>query len=91
MNDLQLGHQKGWGGGMNFRWVGPYTFESSPQFTGRIGAQYFLNGQVNKYFKTLKSTIKLSGSNLLDRKQNGLYGGPAIGRFVFISWHFNLK
>ena len=90
LTDLQIGNQKGWGGGFNFRWVGPYTFESSPQFTGRIGAQYFVNGQISKTFEPLKSTIKISGSNLLDRRQNGLYGGPDIGRFVFISWYFNL-
>ncbi len=75
--------------GFNFRWVEGYKFESSPQFSGRIPAQYHLNGQISKRFPKLRSTLKVSGSNLLNRQQNGLYGGPAVGRFVFLSWHYS--
>ena len=88
VRDLKIGKTEGWSAGVDFRWVEGYTFESSPQFTGSIPAQYYLNGQVSKHFEKIKSTIKLSGSNLLDRRQNGLYGGPAIGRFLFVSWYF---
>jgi hypothetical protein len=66
-----------------------YTFESSPQFSGEIPAQIHLNAQISKRFPKLNSTLKISGSNLLNRQQNGLYGGPKVGRFVFVSWYYS--
>ena len=88
-NDINLGAWEHWNAGVSFRWVEGYTFESSPQFTGTIPAQILLNGQISKRFSKLNSTIKLSGSNLLNRQQNGLYGGPRIGRFVYLSWYYS--
>lgn len=89
--DVALGQSKHWGFGTNIRWVEGYTFESSPQFTGRIPAQYYINAQISKEFPKLKSTFKISGSNLLNRGQNGLVGGPAIGRFVHGSWRIKIN
>lgn len=77
--------------GFNFRWVEGYTFESSPQFTGVIPPQVLLSGSMGKGFPKLNSILKISGSNLLNRRQNGLYGGPKIGRFVFVSWKYSLS
>ncbi len=79
------------GFGLNFRWVESYTFESSPQFTGVIPAQILLNGSIGKGFPKINSIFKISGSNLLNRQQNGLYGGPKVGRFVFASWTYSLS
>lgn len=90
LRDMKIGKTAGWGAGVDFRWVESYKFESSPQFSGTIPAQYYLNGQISKRFDIIKSTIKLSGSNLLNRQQNGLYGGPPIGRFMFASWYFSI-
>ena len=79
-----------WSMGTNFRWVEGYTFESSPQFTGRIPAQIHLNGQISKNFPKINLTAKISGSNLLNRRQNGLYGAPLVGRFLLGSLYFSL-
>ena len=88
--DITIGKSKHWGFGTNIRWVEGYTFESSPQFSGRIPPQYYINAQLGKEFPRIKSAFKISGSNLLNRQQNGLYGGPAIGRFVHASWRIRL-
>jgi len=79
-----------WNWGITLRWISGYTFESSPQFTGRIPEQYFVNAQITKNFPKLKSFVKLAGSNLLNRTQNGLYGGPNVGRFAYVAWGFRL-
>ena len=89
-HDVSIGKSEHWGFGINVRWVEGYTFESSPQFSGRIPPQYYINAQIGKGFPKIRSTLKISGSNLLNRQQNGLYGGPAIGRFVHASWRIKL-
>lgn len=82
---------KNWGFNTNFRWIEGYTFESSPQFSGKIPAQILLNANISNSIPSLNLTFKVSGSNLLDRKQNGLYGGPLVGRFIFGSIYYNFK
>lgn len=89
--EIKIGRTRGWGFGFSFRWIESYIFESSPQFSGRIPAQYFLSGQVGKRFPRLKGGLKIAGSNLLNRKQNGLFGAPDIGRFVYAEWVFHIE
>ena len=89
--DFEWAGLKHLGYGISFRWVEGYEFQSSPQFTGKIPAQILLNGYVGKGFPSLNSILKISGSNLLNRQQNGLYGGPAVGRFIFVSWNYSLS
>lgn len=81
----------GWNWGFNFRWIAAYRFDSSPQFSGRIPAQYFLNAQIGKDFPRLRSSFKIAGSNLINRRQNGLFGAPDVGRFVYASWRFSIR
>lgn len=88
--DFDLGKLKHLGCGVSFRWVEAYTYESSPQFTGEIPAQINLNAQIGKGFPKLGSIFKISATNLLNRRQNGLYGGPRVGRFIFASWQFSI-
>lgn len=89
--NMKIGGIRNWNWGLSFRWIEGYTYESSPQFSGRIPAQYFLSGQIGKDIPSLKSSFKIAGSNLLNRRQNGLYGAPVIGRFVYASWAFKIK
>jgi len=91
LRDLQFLNSDKWGVAANFRWVEGYTFESSPQFSGRIPAQMHLNANISRSIPALNMTLRISGSNLLNRLQNGLYGGPLIGRFIFASARFNIK
>ena len=90
LRELQFLNASNWSLGTNFRWVEGFTFESSPQFTGRIPAQIHLNGQISKGFPKINLTAKISGSNLLNRRQNGLYGAPLVGRFILGSLYFSL-
>lgn len=90
-SDFRIGNVENLSYAASFRWVEGYTFESAPQFTGRIPAQYSLNGQITKTFPKLNMLVKVAGSNLLNRKQNGLYGGPRIGRFVFAVLGFRIQ
>ena len=89
-SNVTIGESKNWSVGANLRWVEGYVFDSSPQFSGRIPAQYYINAQISKEFPKLKSTFKISCSNLLDRPQVGLVGGPAIGRFAHASWRIKI-
>ncbi|RMG25228.1 MAG: TonB-dependent receptor [Bacteroidetes bacterium] len=90
-NDMRIGRSRLWNWGVGFRWIEGYEYVSSPQFTGRIPAQYFVSGQVGKGFPRLKGTLKIAGSNLLNRRQNGLYGAPVVGRFVYAEWIFHIN
>ena len=90
-NRMRIGNVSNINWGFDFRWIESYEFISSPQFSGIIPAQYFVSGQIGKDFPKLKSSFKLAGSNLLNRRQNGLFGAPAIGRFVYASWSFKLR
>lgn len=90
-DNMKLFNSLGWNWGINFRWISTYRFDSSPQFSGQIPEQAYLNAQIGKDLPKLKSSIKIAGSNLLNRNQNGLFGAPGIGRFVYAAWRFSLK
>ncbi len=90
-NNMKIGMTRYWNWGLSFRWIEGYEFISSPQFSGQIPAQFFLSGQVGKRFPRLKGALKIAGSNLLNRRQNGLFGAPVIGRFVYAEWIFHIE
>ena len=89
--DFKIGNIENWHFGTNFRFIEGYTFESSPQFSGEIPPQIHWNANISKRIPALNMNLKISCSNILDRKQNGLYGGPKVGRFIFGSVSFSLK
>ena len=70
---------------INYKYVQGFTFEGSPQFTGQIPSYDLLDVQVNKFFPKLYSTVKLGASNVLENKHYEVYGGPLIGRMVYLS------
>ncbi len=69
----------------NFKWVEGFEFVGSPQFTGFVPTYYMLDGQVNKTVDKIHTTFKLGGSNLLNRQQLQVFGGPYVGRLVYFS------
>ena len=89
--NFKIGNMENWGFNTNFRWIEGYTFESSPQFSGEIPPQIHLNANISKNIPKWNMTLKISCSNLLDRRQNGLYGGPKVGRFIFGSINYSLN
>lgn len=90
--DLVLGSIDKLGFSVNYKWVDGFQFEGSPQFTGFVPAYGMLDGQINKQlkFKDIDMMIKLGGSNLLNNRIFQIYGGPTIGRLVYLSGLFDL-
>lgn len=76
---------KGFGFNINYKWVQGFTYEGSPQFTGKIPSYDMADAQVNYNFKEAGTTFKLGASNVLNNKHYEIYGGPKVGRMVYFS------
>ena len=76
---------KNYGFSINYKWVEGFQFEGSPQFTGFVPTYSLLDAQISKELPQLKSTIKVGAANLLDNKHYEVYGGPYIGRMIYLS------
>ncbi|MEM6269398.1 MAG: TonB-dependent receptor [Bacteroidota bacterium] len=74
---------RNWGFNFNFKWVEGFEFVGSPQFTGFVPTYYLLDGQVNKRVDKLNTTFKIGASNIMNRQQLQVYGGPFIGRMAY--------
>ncbi|MBC7381658.1 MAG: TonB-dependent receptor [Bacteroidia bacterium] len=79
----------GWGYGVNWKWQSGFKFEGSPQFTGEVPAYGMIDAQVNKAFAEQKLVVKIGGSNLLNNKVIQVYGGPRVGRLIYVSLLFD--
>ena len=82
---------KHWSGNVNLKWIQGFIFEGSPQFTGLVPTYYLLDAQVNKTIPKIHTTVKLGASNLLNNKQYQVYGGPRVGRLVYLQVQVNLE
>lgn len=87
--DVTWGDLKHMGFSINYKWTQGFLFEGSPQFTGSIPSYDMLDIQVNKTFPKIKSTIKAGASNVLNNKVFQIYGGPRVGRLIYVSWTAN--
>ncbi len=76
-----------WGYGINYKWIQGFVFEGSPQFTGFVPTYDMVDVQVNKKIISSKfnTTIKLGANNVLNNKQIQVFGGPRIGRMIYLS------
>lgn len=83
--DMEIFNIEHVGFSLNYKWVQGFQFEGSPQFTGYIPSYDMLDVQINRRFPKIKSTFKLGGSNILNNKQFQIYGGPRVGRLVYLS------
>jgi len=81
---------KNYGFSINYKWVEGFRYEGSPQFTGFVPTYNLLDVQISKELPKLKSTIKVGASNLLNNKHFEVYGGPYIGRMIYLSILFEL-
>lgn len=84
---LKINH---WGANVNFKWIQGFLFEGSPQFTGPVPTYTLMDAQINKIVPKIHTTFKLGASNLLNNKQFQVYGGPRIGRIVYLQVTVNL-
>lgn len=90
--DLEVAGIDQLGFSLNYKWVDGFQFEGSPQFTGFVPAYGMLDGQINKQLsiRDVNMMIKLGGSNLLNNRIFQIYGGPTIGRLIYLSGLFDL-
>jgi len=87
--DLAIKKIKGLGFNINYKWIQGFLSEGSPQFTGNIPSYGLLDAQVNKLIEKAKLTVKLGASNLLNNEVLQVYGGPYVGRMVYLSLAFD--
>jgi hypothetical protein len=84
-NNIKLGKAKGLGFNLTYKWIQGFKFEGSPQFTGSIPTYSLLDAQINWNVKSIYTTFKLGGSNLVSKRNYQAYGGPGIGRMIYAS------
>jgi len=87
--DLAIKKIKGLGFNINYKWIQGFLSEGSPQFTGTIPSYGLMDAQVNKFIEKAKLTVKLGASNLLNNKVLQVFGGPYVGRMVYVSLAFD--
>lgn len=88
--ELKIGKAKNFGFRATYKWVQGFTFEGSPQFSGKIPSYGLVDGQINYVFNTINTTLKVGCSNILNNRHYEVYGGPLIGRLGYISLTYNL-
>ena len=76
---------KKFGFNVNFKWIEGFLYEGSPQFTGIVPTYYLLDAQINRKVPKINAIFKLGVSNILNKKQFQVYGGPRVGRMAYIS------
>jgi outer membrane receptor protein involved in Fe transport len=81
---------KKFGFNVNFKWIEGFLYEGSPQFTGIVPTYYLLDAQINRKVPKINAIFKLGVSNILNRKQFQVYGGPRVGRMAYVSVTINL-
>lgn len=89
--ELSFGFFKNLGFNVTYKWIEGFLFEGSPQFTGFIDSYSLLDAQVSYGFDKQNITIKLGASNLLNNKVFQVYGGPRVGRLVYMSLLYELR
>jgi outer membrane receptor protein involved in Fe transport len=86
-----LPNSPNWGFSINYKWVEGFVFEGSPQFTGLVPTYSQLDAQINKLIPAIYSTLKIGASNLLNNFTYQVYGGPRVGRMVYVSLQIDIK
>lgn len=76
---------KKFGFNVNLKWIEGFLYEGSPQFTGIVPTYYLLDAQINRKVPKINAIFKLGVSNILNKKQFQVYGGPRVGRMAYIS------
>ena len=76
---------------LNYKWVKGFEFEGSPQFTGYVPSYGLLDFQMTKNLTKQNLSIKVGGSNILNNRILQVYGGPYVGRMIYMSLLFDFK
>jgi outer membrane receptor protein involved in Fe transport len=89
--NLGLGNKeiiKNFGFNVNYRWQDEFFWNSSFA-SGTVPAFTTIDAQVNLKIPSVKSMIKVGGSNILNKYYITSYGNPAVGALYYISYTFN--
>jgi iron complex outermembrane receptor protein len=91
MTNLSFGNReifKNFGFNVVFRWQAKFKWES-PLATGEVPAYYTFDAQVNYRVPSLKATVKLGGTNILNNRYIQYAAGPTIGALYYVSFTFD--
>lgn len=79
---------KNFGFNVAYRWQDKFTWRSS-FITGEVPAFGTLDAQVSIKIPTYKSTLKIGGSNLLNKYYKTSFGNPQVGGLYYVSLLFD--
>ncbi|MFZ4377599.1 MAG: TonB-dependent receptor plug domain-containing protein [Saprospiraceae bacterium] len=79
---------KKWGGGVNYRWQNPFFWQSF-LVSDCVPAYGNLDTHLQYHFKSNPMSIRLSGTNILNRKYYSFVGGPQIGSMYLLTVTWN--
>jgi len=79
---------KNFGFNISYRWQDKFYWNSSFA-SGNVPAYSTLDAQVSYKIPSVKSSIKLGGSNILNKYYITSYGNPAAGAIYYLAFSFN--
>jgi outer membrane receptor protein involved in Fe transport len=74
---------------IGLRWQDAFIWNSSFVQDGEVPAFTSLDAQVSYKLSSMKSILKLGGSNLLNERYITAYGSPSVGAIYYISITFD--
>jgi outer membrane receptor protein involved in Fe transport len=79
---------KNFGFNVQYRWQDTFMW-SSTFATGQVPSYSTFDAQVNLKVPSVKSVIKLGGSNILNKYYQTSFGNPSVGALYYLSYTFN--
>jgi hypothetical protein len=77
------------GFGVNFHYQDDFTYEGTFS-VGRVASFSTVDAVLNYKLPSIKSLIKVGGTNIFNRYYNTAYGSPAIGGLYYVSFGYNI-
>ncbi|TGE05484.1 TonB-dependent receptor [Hymenobacter fodinae] len=75
---------------VNYRWAQGHEY-GMPFAVGQLANYCAVDAFVGYTFPTLSSTLQAGASNLLDANNIQVYGGPNIGRLIYVGLQIDVK
>jgi len=75
---------------VNYRWAEGHLYET-PFAVGQLSDYSSMDAYFGYAISNLSTTVQAGGSNLLDSNNTQVYGGPNIGRLVFVGLLIDIK
>jgi outer membrane receptor protein involved in Fe transport len=77
------------GFGANFHYQDDFTYEGTFS-VGRVASFSTVDAVLTYKVPTIKSMVKVGGTNIFNRYYNTAYGSPAIGGLYYVSFAYNI-